>query len=115
MSNGIERKVVLITGGAGGIGSEAARALATRARRSRWRTSTRRSSPRVVHTIDGAVGYKVDVTDQDQVKTIVEPVVRGFGRLDVLINSAGIMLIRPMVEVNTTEWETTIDLNINGR
>jgi NAD(P)-dependent dehydrogenase (short-subunit alcohol dehydrogenase family) len=37
-----------------------------------------------------------------------------FGRLDVIINCAGIMLIRPMTEMNAAEWETTIDLNIKG-
>jgi NADP-dependent 3-hydroxy acid dehydrogenase YdfG len=48
------------------------------------------------------------------VRSVIDAVVRDFGKLDVLINSAGIMLIRPMAEVNTAEWETSVDLNVKG-
>ncbi len=72
----------------------------------------------VAKTIESKGGiaraYPVDITKKDQVQTLVEHIVRDFGSLDALINCAGIMFVRPLKEINTTEWETTIDLNVKG-
>jgi len=118
MSEGINGKVVLITGGAGGIGADAAKHLASLGARVAVADIDQARLAAVVDGIVAAGGwakaYRVDVTDKHQVKDVVDSVVGDFGKLDVLINSAGIMLIRPLVEVNTEEWETTIDLNIKG-
>lgn len=118
MSDGIKDKVVLITGGAGGIGADAAKHLALRGARiavADIDESKLKDVVAEIRTAGGvASGYSVDVTDKNQVKAVVQAVLDDFGKLDVLINSAGIMLIRPLVEVNTEEWETTIDLNIKG-
>jgi NADP-dependent 3-hydroxy acid dehydrogenase YdfG len=116
MSNGLEGKVVLIFGGAGGIGSEAARELAQRGARIAIGDIDEQKLGNVMNTLTPAEAraYLVDVTDKDAVQSVVSAVVRDFGRLDVIINGAGIMLIRPMAEVNTAEWEMTIDLNIKG-
>jgi NADP-dependent 3-hydroxy acid dehydrogenase YdfG len=115
MSEGIEGKVVLIIG-IGGIGSEAARDLASKGARVAVADIDERKLDAAMKSIGsaGARSYVLDVTDKDSVKSVVDAVVRDFGKLDVLINSAGIMLIRPMAEVNTAEWETTVDLNIKG-
>ncbi|MEK6423464.1 MAG: SDR family oxidoreductase [Burkholderia gladioli] len=58
--------------------------------------------------------YALDVTDKQQVEAVVAGVVADFGRIDVLINNAGIMPIRPMSEVNTDEWDAMIDVNLKG-
>jgi len=118
MSEGISGKVVLIMGGAGGIGSAAARHLASEGARIALADIDSAKLTEVLYSISlsGAEvrSYKVDVTDKHQVKNVVDAVVVAFGRLDVIINSAGVMFVRPMVEVNTDEWETTIDLNLKG-
>lgn len=118
MNEGIKDKVVLIAGGAGGIGSDAAKHLAALGARIAVADIDEGRTKSVVDAITatGAVarGYRVDVTDKQQVRSVVGAVRNDFGKLDVLINSAGIMLIRPLIEVDTEEWETTIDLNIKG-
>jgi NADP-dependent 3-hydroxy acid dehydrogenase YdfG len=118
MREGITGKVVLIAGGAGGIGSEAARHLAAQGARIAVADIDGERLGRVVKEITGvggeAQGYTVDITDKQAMKTLAASVARDFGRIDVLINAAGIMLIRPLTEIDTTEWETTIDLNLKG-
>jgi NADP-dependent 3-hydroxy acid dehydrogenase YdfG len=114
----IENKVVLITGGSTGIGAEVARTLA--AKGARVAIAARREDKLdAVRAEIAAQGgdvraYAMDVTDKHQVKVTVEAVVQDFGRLDVIINNAGIMPIRPMSEVNTDEWDAMIDVNIKG-
>ncbi|KAF1058458.1 SDR family NAD(P)-dependent oxidoreductase [Burkholderia gladioli] len=118
MNEGIENKVVLIIGGAGGIGAASARLLASRGARMAIADLHEARLAAVVESIAKAggdvKGYRVDATDRDQVKTMVDSVVADFGRLDVLVGCAGVMYIRPMAELNTAEWETTIDLNIKS-
>lgn len=118
MSKGIEGKVVLITGGSTGIGAEVARLLA--ARGAKVAVAARRADKleAVVAqiTADGgtARAYTLDVTDKHQVEAVVAAAVADFGKLDVLINNAGLMPIRPMSEVNTDEWDAMIDVNLKG-
>lgn len=118
MYEGIENKVVLITGGSTGLGAETARLLG--ARGARIAVAARRKDKRdeVVADIAAAGGtakaYALDVTDKGQVEAVVAAVVADFGRLDVLVNNAGLMPIRPMSEVNTDEWDQMIDVNLRG-
>jgi NADP-dependent 3-hydroxy acid dehydrogenase YdfG len=118
MSNVIQGKVVLIAGGAGGIGSETAKVLASDGALVVIADIDRERSNQVVEAIRSAGGdarsYMVDVTDRLDIKSVAETVLSDFGRIDVLINAAGIMLIRPMAELNVEELETTIDLNLKG-
>lgn len=114
----IEGKVVLITGGSTGIGAEVARTLAAKGAKVAI-AARRQDKLDAVRAEIAALGgdiraYAMDVTDKHQVKAVVEAVVHDFGRLDVIINNAGIMPIRPMSEVNTDEWDAMIDVNIKG-
>ena len=61
-----------------------------------------------------ARAYTLDVTDKTAVEAVVAAVVVHFGRLDVLVNNAGLMPIRPMAEANTDEWDAMIDVNLKG-
>jgi NADP-dependent 3-hydroxy acid dehydrogenase YdfG len=118
MSEGIQGKVVLITGGGGGIGAETARHLASRGALVAVAARRKGKLDDVVAEVRDAGGraraYELDVVNKDQVNSVVGAVVADFGRLDVLINSAGLMPIRPMVEANTDEWDSMIDVNIKG-
>jgi NADP-dependent 3-hydroxy acid dehydrogenase YdfG len=114
----IRDKVVLILGGAGGIGAAAASDLAAQGARIAVADINEGGAIVVAERIVAAGGearsYHVDVVDRDQVQALAETIEAAFGRIDVLITAAGVMLIRPLAEINTAEWETTIDLNVKG-
>jgi NADP-dependent 3-hydroxy acid dehydrogenase YdfG len=118
MKHGIKNKVVLITGGSTGIGAEVARLLASQGAHVAIAARRKDKLDEVVATIEAAGGaakaYSLDVTDKTQVEAVVAATVADFGKLDVLINNAGLMPIRPMAEVNTDEWDAMIDVNLKG-
>lgn len=118
MNEGIESKIVLITGGSTGLGAETARLLAARGAKVAIAARRKDKLDAVVSEIESAGGtaraYALDVTDKDQVEAVVAGVVADFGRIDVLVNNAGLMPIRPMAEVNTDEWDEMIDVNLKG-
>ncbi|MGQ2936633.1 MAG: SDR family oxidoreductase, partial [Sphingopyxis sp.] len=118
MTKGIEGKVVLITGGSTGIGAETARLLAERGAKVAIAARRKDRLDEVVADIAASGGtarsYALDVTDKSAVQSVVAAIVADFGRLDVLINNAGLMPIRPMAEVNTDEWDQMIDVNLKG-
>ena len=118
MSEAIEGKVVLITGGGTGLGAETARHLASKGAIVAIAARRRNKLDEVVAQITNAGGraraYLLDVADKKQFKAVVDAVVADFGRLDVLINNAGLMPIRPMAEVNTDEWDAMINVNLRG-
>jgi NADP-dependent 3-hydroxy acid dehydrogenase YdfG len=118
MKEGIKNKVVLITGGSTGIGAEVARLLASHGAHVAIAARRKDKLDDVVASIEAAGGtaraYSLDVTDKTQVEAVVAATVADFGKLDVLINNAGLMPIRPMAEVNTDEWDAMIDVNLKG-
>jgi NADP-dependent 3-hydroxy acid dehydrogenase YdfG len=118
MTQGIEGKVILITGGSTGIGAETARLLAGRGAKVAIAARRKDKLDTVVAGIEAQGGiasaHVLDVTDKAQVEAVVAAVVAQHGRLDVLINNAGLMPIRPMAEVNTDEWDAMIDVNLKG-
>ncbi|MGJ9420720.1 SDR family oxidoreductase [Massilia sp. CMS3.1] len=118
MNENIEGKVVLITGGSTGIGAEVARLLASRGATVAVAARRMDKLAEVVAAIGAAGGsakaYALDMTDKKQVEAVVSAIVADFGKVDVLINNAGLMPIRPMSEVNTDEWDAMIDVNLKG-
>jgi NADP-dependent 3-hydroxy acid dehydrogenase YdfG len=95
MSNNIEGKVVVITGASSGLGEATARHLSAQGARvvlgacgrDRMQALARELSAR-----DGeAIAVTTDVADREQVKALVDAAVQGYGRVDVMINNAGVM------------------------
>ena len=118
MSQGIKSKVVVITGASSGIGAASARYLA--ARGAVVSLAARRKDKldvlvgEIVKAGGKAQAYGCDVTKKEQVKAVVDATVKEHGKLDVIINNAGIMPIRPIQECNTEEWDAMVDINIKG-
>jgi NADP-dependent 3-hydroxy acid dehydrogenase YdfG len=118
MKNKIEGKVVVITGASSGLGEAAARLLCAEgasvvlgARRS----DRLRSLADELNRHGGkALAVATDVTLRDQVKKLLDKAIENFGRVDVMINNAGIMPRAPLERLTIDDWDRTIDVNIKG-
>ena len=118
MSNNIEQKVIVITGASSGMGEAAARRLAAEGARvvlGARRTDRIETIAAEITEVGGAaLAVTTDVTDRAQVKHLVDTAVETHGRIDVLINNAGVMLLSPLDRLNVDEWDRMIDVNLKG-
>ena len=118
MSNNISGKVVIITGASSGLGEATARHLAEKGARvvlaARRKDKLASLVAELVAAGGQAVAYQTDVTSQDDVKALIQGAVDTFGRLDVLVNNAGLMAIAPLSEGRVDEWDRMLDINIKG-
>ncbi|KQW69327.1 oxidoreductase [Phenylobacterium sp. Root77] len=111
-------KVIAITGASSGIGEAAARLLA--ARGAKLMLGARRGDrlQTLAADIEAAGGEArfrtLDVTDRQDAQAFVDAAVEAFGRLDVLVNNAGVMPLAPMEALKFDEWDQMIDVNIRG-
>ena len=62
-----------------------------------------------------AMAYKMDVSDGAEVNRVFDEVVKAFGRLDILINNAGVYLPKAALDLTEEEWEKTIHINLKGQ
>ena len=118
MNKNIAGKVVVITGASSGLGEATARLLSAEgaivvlgARRIDRLNS-------LVHELTGkggkALALATDVTRHDQVKALVDTAVKTFGRIDVMINNAGLMPHSPLERLKIDDWDRMIDVNLKG-
>jgi NADP-dependent 3-hydroxy acid dehydrogenase YdfG len=118
MTTPLEGTVALITGASSGIGEATARALAAQGAKVAVAARRLERLERLASEIGGgghtALAIESDITDQEQAITAVERTVEELGRLDVLVNNAGQMLLGPIEDAPTEEWERMIDLNLKG-
>jgi NADP-dependent 3-hydroxy acid dehydrogenase YdfG len=118
MMQGIEGKVVVVTGASSGLGEAAVRLLADHGAKlaiGARRTDRLRALADEIESKGGSIfSLGVDVTERDQVRNLVERAVGTYGRIDVLVNNAGIMPLSPIDRYKTDEWDRMIDVNIKG-
>jgi NADP-dependent 3-hydroxy acid dehydrogenase YdfG len=114
----MEGKVVLITGASSGIGEATAKRLAQAGAKLVLVARRKDRLDKLVKDIEKnggeALAIQADVTQKAKTKQIIDRAVKKFGRLDVLINNAGIMLNGPAKDTPLEDWETMIHLNLLG-
>jgi NADP-dependent 3-hydroxy acid dehydrogenase YdfG len=118
IKGGIEGKVVVITGASSGIGEAAARLLASRGARlvvGARRADRLEALVAAIRAEGGTAEYRtLDVTKREQVEEFVRFAEQAFGRVDVVVNNAGVMPLSTLDQLKVEEWERMIDVNIKG-
>ncbi|MCA0943823.1 SDR family oxidoreductase [Salipiger pacificus] len=118
MSENIANKVVVITGASSGLGEATARHLAEKGARvvigARRADRIDALAKQLTDAGFEAIAVQTDVTKKDQVKALVDRAVEAFGRIDVILNNAGVMPLAPLDRLKTDEWDHMIDVNLKG-
>lgn len=114
----IRGKVVLITGASSGLGAATARLLAARGAKvllGARREQQLKSLVQEIQSAGGTAEYRrVDVVRRDEVERFVRAAVELFGRIDVLVNNAGLMPLSPLAALQVEDWDRMVDVNIKG-
>lgn len=116
MAQEINDKVVVITGASSGLGEATARRLAQEG--AKLVLGARRLER--LQTLAGELSLgdeavvQTDVTDYEQVRHLVDHAVQTHGRVDAIINNAGLMPLSPLEALKVEDWDRTIDVNLKG-
>ncbi|MEU5210077.1 SDR family oxidoreductase [Streptomyces sp. NPDC020742] len=111
-------KVVVITGASSGIGEATARRLAADGHRvflgARRTDRLEALAGQLVEAGGIAESRRVDVTDAAEVRAFVGAARAAFGRVDVVVNNAGVMPLSPLGALRVVEWDRMLDVNVRG-
>jgi NADP-dependent 3-hydroxy acid dehydrogenase YdfG len=117
-SLGIEDKVVVITGASSGIGEATALLLAERGAKvvlgARGSDRLEAVAARIADAGGEAVYAPTDVRRRDDLLNLVTLACERYGKLDVLVNNAGIMPVSPLDDLRVEDWDEMIDINVKG-
>ena len=114
----LEGKVAIVTGAGRGIGRSIALTLARNGARGSLAARTEAELQAVQSEIESfggqAASFPTDVSREAEVISLVRNTVERFGRLDILINNAGIGIFGPLVETTTEQWDRIMAINARG-
>ena len=116
------QRTALVTGSTRGIGKETALLLLQKGLNVIISSRSQDGVDNVIEEIldkfpskkENILGLKCDVSKHSEVKTLVDVSVKRFGRIDVLVNNAGIVYFKCLLDTTEEEWDKTIDINLKG-
>ncbi len=118
MADRLDGTVALVTGASSGIGEASARALASAGATVAVAARRKDRLDALVRDIENgggrALAIETDVTDRGQAEAAVAHTVEELGRLDTVVNNAGVMLLGPLLDAPVEEWDRMIELNLQG-
>lgn len=110
----VSGKVVIVTGGASGIGAAMAKAFAAKGARVALLDMNEAVAATSAAALPDAIAVPCNVADAASVTAAVAKAHSHFGRIDILINSAGIVDLAPAEDITATAWQRTLDVNLTG-
>ena len=112
-------KTAIVTGARRGIGRAIALALAREGANVVVSDISQEDCQKVVDEIEGlksrGLAVKCDVSSSDDVDNMVKRTVAEFGRVDILINNAGVLSFKPFLELTDEDWDSTLNVNLKGQ
>lgn len=118
MNRHLDGTVAVVTGASSGIGEATAVALAdvgaTVALVARRRDRLEQLRDQITATGGSAVAIEADIADRDQAEAAVQQTVAELGRVDVVVNNAGLMRIGPVADADPADWDQMLSVNVQG-
>ena len=112
----LKNKIALITGGSRGIGFTTAKLFAKEGATVIITSRNQKKIDNAIQELDDVIGIKADITNEKEVKKLVDLIINKFGRIDILVNNAGILpKFRILHEIPEEEWDEVIDVNLTGQ
>ena len=114
----LDDKVVIVTGASSGIGTAVARDVAAQGAKvvlaARREERLEALAERIAEAGGSSLSIETDVTDRASVERMATMAMEAFGRIDVLVNNAGIMPLSPIRQLRVDDWDRMIDVNVKG-
>ena len=115
----LEENIALVTGGAQGLGAAVCERLAREGCRVAVADLNEQGAVETAASVERntgmqCIGLRVDVTAEDDVRLMVESVVKKFGRIDVAVSNAGILIAEEVTEFHADKWKLVMDVNLYG-
>lgn len=111
----LDGRVALVTGGSEGIGLAIVRELARAGARVVLTSRSRERAEAAAAGCEGeVVGQACDVRDEASIDTLIRTIDDRFGRLDIVVNNAGLGVFKPIQEMSADEWRLQVETNLNG-
>ncbi len=119
MEKALQDKTAVVTGGAQGLGAAICHRLGRKGAHIVVADLNLQGAERTAAEIEEKTGQRslavqVDVTDEDQVRTMVDRCVEEFGRLDILVSNAGVLIAEAVDEFPADKWRLVLDVNLYG-
>jgi sorbitol-6-phosphate 2-dehydrogenase len=119
MNSPLQDKIALVTGGAQGLGAAICQRLASEGAHiavADLNLEGAEATAAAIHTQTGrrTLALGVDITDEAQVETMVQRTVDEFGRLDILVSNAGVLIAEAVDEFPAAKWRLVMDVNLYG-
>ena len=107
-------KVAIVTGGSRGIGRAIVTALAREGAKVAFTYAQNKTAADEVANGETTIAFQADATNMDQAKDVVKQVRERFGRVDMLVNNAGITRDKLLAMMSEKDWDDVIDTNLKG-
>jgi dihydroanticapsin dehydrogenase len=111
----LKGKVAIVTGGSRGIGFETAKTFSENGATVIITSKNSEQLAKAANQLTNVIPISADITNEEEVRIVIEKTIEKFGKLDILVNNAGVFpKIKQLHEISELEWNHVLDVNLNG-